>query len=184
MNIELERRLHNLASIGQVVAVDEKTARIRLAVGEIVTDWLPIPTLAAGQLKVWRCPDIGEQFLLIAPSGDLAGAVPVMSLYSEKNPAPHGDKDTVFIQYNDSDFLSVGLKDRHLQLSVGTLTQQADHITQKARQVMITGDLRVEGEIKAAGRIHSDTDVTSRVSLNNHRHGGVAQGAGKTTPPD
>ena len=68
MNAEHQRRLHNIATIGTVIEIDADAALMRLAVGDNQTDWLSIPTIAAGMVSVWRCPTIGEQYLLVSPS--------------------------------------------------------------------------------------------------------------------
>lgn len=48
--------------------------------------------------------------------------------------------------------------------------------------VTITGEVKVNGGVSATGLIQSDNDVrTSRISLNNHRHGGVRGGDGTTS---
>ena len=65
---EQQRRLHNIATIGTVFDVNPDDQTMRLDVGDNQTDWLPIPALAAGQVRVWRCPSVGEQFLLVSPS--------------------------------------------------------------------------------------------------------------------
>ena len=88
---EQQRRLHNIATIGTVFDVNPDDQTMRLDVGDNQTDWLPIPALAAGQVRVWRCPSVGEQFLLVSPSGELANAIPVLSLYSNQHPSPSHD---------------------------------------------------------------------------------------------
>lgn len=183
MNAETQRRLHNIATIGVVADIDPSRAVMRLAVGDIVTDWLPIPTIAAGAVRVWRCPSVGEQFLLVSPSGDLACAIPVVSLYSVHNPSPSHDKDEIFIHYNDNDFLKIHTQNSQLHLSIGKMTGTADDVLFDTPKFTITGDLVVDGTIHAGGTIRSDADVVAKVSLNNHRHGGVESGRGSTGAP-
>ena len=83
MNAEDQRRLHNIATIGTVTHIDADRALMRLSVGDNETDWLSIPTVAAGKVSVWRCPSIGEQFLLVSPSGELANAIPCLLYTSD-----------------------------------------------------------------------------------------------------
>ncbi|MFP3577876.1 phage baseplate assembly protein V, partial [Brevibacillus sp. SIMBA_040] len=83
------------------------SALMRLAVGANETDWVNIPAIAAGAISAWRCPSIGEQYLLISPSGELANAIPVISLYSDHNPSPSIDPNEIRIRYNDTDFCSI-----------------------------------------------------------------------------
>lgn len=183
MNAETQRRLHNIATIGVVAEIDAARALMRVAVGDILTDYLPIPTIAAGAVRVWRCPSVGEQFLLVSPSGDLACAIPVVSLYSVHNPAPSHDKDEIFIHYNDNDFLKIHTQNSQLHLSIGKIVNTADDVLFDTPKVTIAGDLVVDGTIHAGGTIRSDADVVAKVSLNNHRHGGVESGRGSTGAP-
>lgn len=45
---EAERRISNVALMGQVVALDTVRARVRVQAGPITTGWLPFATLRAG----------------------------------------------------------------------------------------------------------------------------------------
>jgi hypothetical protein len=63
-----------------VIAVDASAWKMRLKIDENETDWIPIPTMAAGIVKIWRCPSLGEQFSVSAQGGELTSAVPQISL--------------------------------------------------------------------------------------------------------
>ena len=168
---EQQRRLHNIATIGTVFDVNPDDQTMRLDVGDNQTDWLPIPALAAGQVRVWRCPSVGEQFLLVSPSGDLANAIPVISLYSDNNPSPSADPNEIRVRYNDTDFLSINTQDSQLRLKINDVILNVSEAT-------ITGNLKVNGSI------HSDGDtVAGSISLKKHTHGGVAKGPASTGGP-
>lgn len=191
MNAEQQRRLHNIATIGTVTEVNTEDQTMRLAVGDNETDFLTIPSLSAGQVRVWRCPSEGEQFLLVSPSGDLANAVPVLSLYSEANPSPSTDADEIRIRYNEQDYLSVHVKDSKLHLKINDITHEAAKgILLNTPTVTMTGDLLVQGNQQVGGSVHcdntitADTEVTAAgVKLTNHKHDGVTPGNGKTGTP-
>lgn len=168
---EQQRRLHNIATIGTVFDVNPDDQTMRLDVGDNQTDWLPIPALAAGQVRVWRCPSVGEQFLLVSPSGELANAIPVLSLYSNQHPSPSNDPNEIRVRYNDTDFLSVNTQDSQLMLKINDVILDVSEAT-------ITGNLKVNGSI------HSDGDtVAGSISLKKHTHGGVAKGPASTGGP-
>lgn len=170
MNADYQRKLHNIATIGTVFAVNPSDQTMRLAVGDNETDWLPIPALAAGQVSVWRCPSVGEQFLLVSPSGELANAVPVVSLYSNQMPSPSTNPDEIFVRYNDRDMLKIDTRGSKLHLTINNTTLDST--------VLITGDLQV------GGKIHADGDIVAgSISLQNHRHGGVKGGSDSTGAP-
>lgn len=79
----LTRQFQNLAGIGTVIALDPPAGKMRLKIDEDETDWIPIPTMAAGVVKFWLCPSIGEQFSVNTQDGELTSAVPQISLFSK-----------------------------------------------------------------------------------------------------
>lgn len=156
---------------------------MRLQVGDNQTDYLPIPALHAGQVSVWRCPSIGEQFLLVSPSGDLANAIPVLSLYSDKYPSPSQDPNEIRVRYNDSDFLSIKTADSQLSLKI-------DDVLFDVSQTTLTGDFTVQGNANINGNLHVDGNIHSggdtvagSISLQSHRHSGVQNGKSSTGTP-
>ena len=174
---EHQRKLHNIATIGTVFDINPADATMRLQVGDNQTDWLPIPALAAGQVRVWRCPSVGEQFLLVSPSGELANAIPVLSLYSNQHPSPSNDPNEIRVRYNDTDFLSVNTQDSQLILKINDVIFDVNSTT-------LTGDLTVNGSVQVDGNIHSDGDtVAGSISLQKHKHGGVMGGNSTTGAP-
>ena len=174
---EQQRRLHNIATIGTVFDVNPDDQTMRLDVGDNQTDWLPVPALAAGQVRVWRCPSVGEQFLLVSPSGELANAIPVLSLYSNQHPSPSNDPNEIRVRFNDSDFLSVNSQDSQLILKINDVIFDVNSTT-------LTGNLAVNGNVQVDGNIHSDGDtVAGSISLKSHRHGGVQSGKSSTGAP-
>ncbi len=174
---EQQRRLHNIATIGTVFDVNPDDQTMRLDVGDNQTDWLPIPALAAGQVRVWRCPSVGEQFLLVSPSGELANAIPVLSLYSNQHPSPSNDPNEIRVRFNDSDFLSVKTQDSQLILKINDVIFDVNSTT-------LTGNLVMNGNVQVDGNIHSDGDtVAGSISLQKHKHGGVMGGNSTTGAP-
>lgn len=167
MSSETQRKLHNIASIGTVIAIDTIAQTARFAVGELTTDWLPIPTLAAGSVSVWRCPSVGEQFLLVAPSGDLANAIPTIALFSEHYPAPSNNASEIVVRFNERDLLSIDTQTGLINLTATTVNLNTD--------VNITGNLLVSGQIKALKDV-----LANHISLQKHRHIGVQGGSGTT----
>ncbi|ALF60329.1 phage baseplate assembly protein V [Psychrobacter urativorans] len=185
MNAETQRRLHNIATIGTVIKIDADKALMRLAVGDNETDWLNIPTIAAGAISVWRCPSIGEQYLLVSPSGELANAIPVISLYSDHNPSPSTDPNEIRIRYNDTDFCSVDVVNSQLTMHISQITNQAaTSIVWDTPTATVTGDLQVDGSINCGKSITAaDEVIASGIALTTHTHGGVKSGASNTEQP-
>lgn len=173
---EQQRRLHNIATIGTVFDVNPDDQTMRLDVGDNQTDWLPIPALAAGQVRVWRCPSVGEQFLLVSPSGELANAIPVLSLYSNQHPSPSNDPNEIRVRFNDSDFLSIKNQDSQLTLKINDIVFDGD--------LTVTGGVDVGENVLVGGDIHSLGDtVAGSISLKSHTHGNVQSGRSNTGAP-
>lgn len=185
MNAESQRRLHNIATIGTVTHIDADRALMRLAVGDNVTDWVNIPTIAAGQVRVWRCPSIGEQYLLVSPSGELANAIPVISLFSDHNPSPSTDPNEIRIRYNDTDFCSINVANSQLTMHISQITNQAaTSIVLDTPNTTLTGNLQVNGDINCDNTITAATEVTANgINLTTHTHSGVKSGPSSTGAP-
>lgn len=88
---DLERRLNNLLMVGSVAEVDAPAARCRVRAGEILTAWLPWMTPAASQDRTWWAPSVGEQVLLLSPSGETAQGIVLPAINQFAHPAPSGD---------------------------------------------------------------------------------------------
>lgn len=94
---EMERRTANQIRYGTVLAVDHAQARVRIKSGEIKTAWLPWSTGRASAAKRrWDPPEVGEQVVLLAPTGDLRQAVVLTGVFQQSAAAPSAspDKDT------------------------------------------------------------------------------------------
>ncbi len=162
MNAEHLRLLHNIATVGTVLEVNPP--KMRLAIGENETDWVTIPAMAAGNVKVWRCPTIGEQFVIVSPSGDHRNARPICALPSDVFTAPSNDPNEVHISFNDTDFLSINTESSQATFKIGKLT-------------LDIGEIQLTGSLTAQDIIKSLTDVLAdSISLKNHKTTGVKAG--------
>ena len=85
---DIDRRLAHVVKVGRVIAADYPNARIKVAVGRNQTGWVPWLTSRAGNDKTWHAPEIGEQVVVVSPSGDMAqGFVLPGAIFSGANPA-------------------------------------------------------------------------------------------------
>jgi len=85
---ELNRRLANMITLGTVAETDYKTAKVRVQIGELLSGWLPWLTARASNDVNWWAPEVGEQVVVIAPSGDLAQGIVLTALYKDQYPPP------------------------------------------------------------------------------------------------
>jgi phage baseplate assembly protein V len=103
---ELERRLSNLIRIGTVSDADYKRAKVRVDCDGLTTDWLPWITHRAHRDIDWWAPEIGEQVVIMAPSGLLEDAFVFSGLYSDNHPEPESDPDKHVIRYANGDSIT------------------------------------------------------------------------------
>ena len=75
------RRLANLIRIGAIKKVDYSKAKARVEIGDLCTDWLPWIAARAGDNISWHPLDIGEQVIVLSPSGDLSQGIILPALY-------------------------------------------------------------------------------------------------------
>lgn len=221
---ELERRLAGLIRFGTVEEADYARARVRVRMGEAVSDWLPWLTLRAGNDRSWWPLEVGEQVLVLSPSGETAQGVVLGSLYQAEHPAP-ADRPTIDRRvYADGAVMSYD-REAHLQHAiipgdvVGEVSKEValtagcsvavkagesikltagQAVEVSAPQITLSGKIflngpltqgggsgggnaEFRGTLRTTGTIHSDSDVTSRVSLNGHTH--PCPHGGKTGSP-
>ncbi len=98
---ELERLLTNLINIGTVDQADYANAKIKVKIGDIVTDWLPFLVQRAGNDFDWWAPEVNEQVVVFAPGGDLAQGFVYGSLYQAASPAPATTETVRRVQFAD-----------------------------------------------------------------------------------
>jgi len=115
---EAERRISNVALMGQVVSLDTARARVRVKAGPITTGWLPFATLRAGPDRTWHPPEPGEQVLLVAPGGDLNQGVVVGSVYRADHPAPADSEDISRTLFKDGAVIEYDRAQHHWRLAV------------------------------------------------------------------
>lgn len=90
-----------IGTIAEVDVADATAPRVRVQDGELLTGWVPFGALRAGTARVWSVPTVGEQVLMLSPSGDMASAVVVCGLYSTATPAPSTDPHDHIIDFAD-----------------------------------------------------------------------------------
>ncbi len=122
---ELNRKLANIIRIGLIKEVDYEKARVRVQVGEFLTDWLPWITMKAGEDRSWFAPNVDEQVIVLSPFGELSLGVVLPAIYQEKYPPPENKKEINSVKFQDGTKLSYDKNKHHLEIFV------ADKITLK-----------------------------------------------------
>lgn len=199
---DLERRVANMLRGGTVAQIDHDQPRVRVQSGDLLTDWRPWFAHRAGATTTWSPPTIGEQVLLVSPSGDPAQAMVLPALYTDAHPAPSASPDEHVTAYPDGARIAYNhdtgaLTANGIQTAV---IDAATSVTLDTPIVTCTGQLVVEGLLtyKAGlsgtgggpgtvitGSItQTGGQITSNgIALDAHTHSGVQPGGGSTGGP-
>lgn len=161
-----DRRIAGLVRVGQVAETTGDMVRLRI--GSILTQWIPVLMPAAGAVRVWNPPSVGEQMLVLAPGGEPDQAVALAGLASTAHPPASEDLEETRIDWDDGASVSYHRGDQRMtvELPGGRL-----HLLAPAG-VAIIGDVTVTGDVIANG-----------ISLTSHIHGGIQRGASETDQP-
>ena len=191
---ELARRLANVVRPATVAEVDHAAARLRAkydedAAGEdVLTGWLPWLAARAGGDRTWWAPEVGEQLLLLSPSGELPQAVALPAIYRDDFPAPsdspdkrverHADGATIEYDRHAHELLfaahdgaTVRLGPGYCEVRRGTqyleLTDERLDADVEAIDITARGDmqLRARGAVWIEGDVTIDGDLTVAGSL-------------------
>lgn len=206
--VELSRRLENLVRIGTVHSVDHAGVRCRVKSGELVTNWLRWHTPRAGETRTWDPPTVGEQAIVLSPSGEIGNGLVFYGFNSDAHPAPSGSADEHVTIYPDGARTAYNHASGALAITgIKTATvQAAEHVTVDCPESTITGNVQINGTLtvdklityKAGmqgtggagasaiidGNIELTGDVVAGgISLRGHTHGGVQPGGGNTGAP-
>ncbi|BEP32699.1 MAG: hypothetical protein WBIAU2_11530 [Wolbachia endosymbiont of Drosophila biauraria] len=128
---ELQRKLANIVRIGLVKEVDYEKARVKVQIGEFLTDWLSWITSKAGKDRNWSPPDIDEQVIILSALGELSLGAVLAGIYQEKYPAPENKKEINSVKIQDGTRLLYDKEKHHLEIEV------VDKITLKAGESSI-----------------------------------------------
>jgi len=181
MSAELHRRLENLIRFGTIKTIHpaKPFPTVTVTIGAITTAKLRFLTLRAGADKTFDPPSIGEEVMVLSPSGVLEMGVVIGGLNNEENPAPLDDLNKKIRIFEDGCLLSYDVKSHHLDAVLpdgGTFNVVAD--------VSITGKLTVSETITAGKEISTPADVKAGdISLKKHKTSGVKSGGENSGGP-
>ena len=146
---DLAKRLSNIIRIGAIFEINIQTAKARVKIGELETDFLPWANSNSGSNNSWNPPEIDEQVIILSPSGDLSQAVILPSIY--KNNASNSDQNIKSITYQDGSKISFNVSSGTLDLDLkGNVT------------IKVVGNANIEGDninITGSSNITLDGDV-------------------------
>lgn len=210
-NAELNRRIENLIRLGTIAEVDHAAALCRVESGGLLTDWLPWFERRAGATREWNPPTVGEQVMVLSPSGVLDGGLVLLGLFSTAHAAPSHSPDEHVIDYPDGARIAYNHASGALTVTgiKTALVQASESVTADTPYTHITGDTKIDGTLEVDGLItyhsgmhgeagaggggaivitgdliHQDGVLQSNgVVLHTHTHTGVQPGGGDTGLP-
>lgn len=164
MNIAaLSRLIENLIRLGTIEEIDLSAKCCRVRTGKLLSNWLPWLTLRAGSTRTWNPPSIGEQVLVLSPSGELAGGVILTGIESAAHHSSSNSPDEHITDYPDGAHLAYNHTTGALVASgiQTALIQAATQVTVDCPAVHATGTLTIDGDAIIGGisfldHIHSD----------------------------
>lgn len=173
--VEISRRLENIIRLGTVHSVDHDTVRCRVQSGRLVTQWLPWFAARAGETRTWDPPTVGEQAVVLSPSGEAAAGIVFYGINSDAHPAPSDSPDRHLIKYPDGATVAYDHASGHLSATgIQTADIQAD------TSITLTTPLTlIHGEVRQTGGPLSSNGIV----LHNHHHTGVETGGGQSGGP-
>ncbi|MCE1021769.1 phage baseplate assembly protein V [Pseudomonas monteilii] len=187
---QTDRMLAGLVIPCYVVAVDLVDAGVRVTDGSDWTSaWVRWHAIAAGKARHWRAPSLGEQGVLVSPSGEPAQGTFVPGLYGNAGPPPDNRDHVEVWRFDDGGSLvydwaansyTIKLPTGTVNIEVGSskavitdaaINAESTAIKAKAPtitlegSVEIVGPLQVTGDILGLGKIIDTAGNTA-----NHKH--------------
>lgn len=145
--VELSRLLENLIRIGTIFAVDHDAERCRVQSGHLQTNWLRWLALRAGETRTWEPPTVGEQCIVLSPSGAVENGIVLYGINSDVVPPPsHAPAVHVIAAYPDGARIEYNHASSHLSVT-GIKTahiEAATSVTLDTPDTYVTGRLTVE----------------------------------------
>jgi phage baseplate assembly protein V len=178
---DIPGQLGELIRHGRIETVDLPAGRITVKLGDIETQPIRFFTGGAGGTRVWSRPKVGEQVTLLAPGGDIEGAIAMRGMTCDA--FPHlGDEARELVQFEDGAIIAYNPESHALE---AVLPSGATVTVTAPGGVTINADVTINGDVTVNGKIDASDDVKAGdISLQHHKHPDVQAGAAKTGEPE
>ena len=153
---DLERRLANVTRPGTVVEADYAKARLRVKIGANTTAWLPWMTSRAGGDRSWHAPEIGEQVLVLSPSGDMAQGYIVPSVFQNDFGAPANAETMHRTEYEDGAIVEYDRENHRLKAII-----PGEVIVEAEGAVKVTSEKSIEATAQEDIVADSQQNITA-----------------------
>ena len=194
---QMDRMLAGLVIPCYVVGVDLAAGKVRVSDGgDWTSAWVRWHALAAGKARQWRSPSMGEQGVLVSPSGEPAQGTFVPGLYGNAGPQPDNRDHVEVWRFDDGGSLvydweansyTIKLPTGTVNVEVGsskavmtddaisakttTLTAEAQAATVKAPSITLEGNVLIKGALRVTGDINGGGMIIDTAgNTANHKH--------------
>lgn len=186
----LEQRVSNLIRTGRVAEVHHAPPRVKVEYDKddkgspVLTGWLCYFEERQGYVQTWNPPKVGEQCVVLSPSGNLSLGKVLLGLNTTENPPINNNSDIHQIKFEDGSIFEFDRSSRHWAISLGggnatfngvMFTFNADLFVKG--DIIQVGDFEQEGNFTSIGNIIGNmvSDATSsmvaiRTTYNGHKH--------------
>ena len=159
---DLGRRLANIIRIGTIFEIDFETAKARVIIGDLTTDWLPWINSNSGANNSWNPPEIDEQVIILSVSGELNQGVILPSLY--KNNAPENSGNIQSTTFKDGSKITFDHSSGNLDLNIkgnATIIVGGNALIESS-SILLKGNIDLgESGGKPLARIGDEIEITS-----------------------
>ena len=164
---------------GIVVAVDEKTAKVRVEFPDLdnmVSDWLPVVVQKSQDDKFYWLPDIGEMVVVaFDEDGDFTTGYVLGAIYNSKDTVPVANRDKYVIRFQDGTTIEYDRKARKLTAVVNGDVEITANITTINGNLVVNGNITASQEIYDLGGSRGSLSQL-RDTYNTHTHPGDSGG--------
>lgn len=164
-----------------VVAVDLAASPpvCRVSTGDWTSAWVRWHGIAAGKARHWRAPSMGEQGVLLNPSGQAGMGTFVPGLYGNAGPPPDNRDHVEVWRFDDGGSLvydwkaktyTITVPSGQVTVKVGTSTFAItdNAIKGEAGAINWKGPVNIEGPLHATGNISSAGSILDVAGNSNH----------------
>ncbi|WP_338799583.1 phage baseplate assembly protein V [Pseudomonas monteilii] len=170
---QMDRMLAGLLIPCYVVAVDLVDAKVRVTDGgDWTSAWVRWHSLASGKARHWRAPSIGEQGMLVSPSGEPAQGTFVPGLYGKAGDRPDNRDHVEVWRFDDGGSIvydwaansyTIKLPTGTVNIEVGSskatitddaisakskaITAEAETYTAIAPEILLRGNVKIDGPL-------------------------------------
>ncbi|WP_157968302.1 MULTISPECIES: phage baseplate assembly protein V [Cysteiniphilum] len=162
--VDMQRRLNNLIRVGLVI--ETNPSRLKVKIGDNTSGWLPWLTQRTGDCVTWWKPSVGEQVMVLSPSGELNNGVVLPAIYTKNQPTLNANEHMTV--YKDGTKVSYDYEQKKLSINcVGDV----EVVAAKTLIADITGEVTVKGaktlSIDFVGNIDIKTPAQVRIDAPN-----------------